>query len=90
MNCPNCNVKISNKQKILLLFKSHKCNNCKNILKLSVESKLLAIVPLLIATFIPFYWKDTNFRIMCIIIAVILAILITIKFSSVDNCDKQK
>jgi len=55
MNCPNCNVKISNKQKILLLFKSHKCNNCKNILKLSVESKLLAIVPLLIATFIPFY-----------------------------------
>ncbi len=90
MNCPNCNVKISNNQKILLLFKSHKCNNCKNTLKLSVESKLLAIVPLLIATFIPVYWKDTNFRIMCIIIAVILAILITIKFSSVDNCEKQK
>lgn len=88
MNCPNCKSNLNNSQKILLSFKSVKCSNCNKVLKLSVETRLAACIPLLISTFIPLYWTNTTYMIICTFISAILGLLIIVRFSHLDTFDK--
>lgn len=88
MNCPNCKSNLNNSQKILLSFKSMKCSNCNKVLKLSLESRLAAGIPILLSTFIPLYWTDTTYMIICTFISAILSLLIIVRFSHLDTSDK--